>query len=145
MREKKLIHRKRCSIFILNDFVRLSSPKHSQHQPNIFMMLNSRISISYNSNFDWMFLYLFRSVKTFEHRHTHSFAVWNLVFWFAFNPINLCSFGVSSFWTTLTLFRVSMYVFYVLPSSHRITFPRKFIHSWILLYFKSHNNRIYPI
>lgn len=123
----------------------------------IWCIKNSRISILYNSNLTnslslsvaEMFSYLFQNVKLFN-IFTQHFVPWNVdvVFWFALNPVNLCSLDVSSFLNNFDpFFRVCfVYIIPTIVSHHTLTFSAfrwnvydvqysKEIHPF-LLYFK---------
>lgn len=111
---------------------------------------NSRISILYNSNLLNRNVFVFISKrKTFKHIHSALCSLeFGLVFWFALNPVNLCSFDVSSFLNNFDPFFVCI----LFTSCHHcitfwhsvwvemcdvlVMFQGYSSVSWILLYFK---------
>lgn len=65
-----------------------------------------------------------RNVFVFISKCTNFWTQWCAVgiwFWFALNPVNLCWFDVSSFWTTLTLFCACVFVLFTSCRQRRLT------------------------
>lgn len=84
--------------------------------------------------------------------------VFGVVFWFVLNPVNLCWFDVSSFWTTIDPLFVCVFVLFTSCHHRRLTFRiwvkccvrakySEEIHPFMdsIVYWKVHNNRVYPI